>query len=44
MVNDLSISYNNEGPDKAPVIIFIHGFPFNKSIWNNWMETLKTTV
>ena len=26
---------------KAPVIIFIHGFPFNKSMWNLQVEALK---
>ena len=41
IVNDLTISYNDEGPDGAPVIIFIHGFPFNKSMWNKQIETLK---
>jgi 3-oxoadipate enol-lactonase len=24
-----------------PVIIFIHGFPFNKSMWNKQVEALK---
>src|SRR5689334_20468281 len=39
--NDISISYNDEGQDGAPVIIFIHGFPFNKSMWDGQLETLK---
>ena len=34
IVNNLSVSYTDEGPDNAPVIIFIHGFPLNKSMWN----------
>ena len=40
-VNNLIVSYNDEGPDDAPVIIFIHGFPFNKSMWNQQPEALK---
>jgi 3-oxoadipate enol-lactonase len=40
-VNNLKISYNDEGPDGARVIIFIHGFPLNKSMWNKQMEALK---
>jgi len=40
-INNLKISYNDEGPDGAPVIIFIHGFPLNKSMWNKQMEALK---
>ncbi len=41
IVNNLTVSYNDEGPTKAPVIIFIHGFPFNKSMWNPQMDALK---
>jgi len=40
-VNDLMISYNDEGKIGDPVIIFIHGFPFNKSMWNKQAEALK---
>jgi 3-oxoadipate enol-lactonase len=40
-VNNLMVSYNDEGPDQAPVIIFIHGFPFNKSMWDRQMNTLR---
>jgi pimeloyl-ACP methyl ester carboxylesterase len=40
-VNDLTVSYNDEGPDDGPVIIFIHGFPFNKSMWRRQVEALK---
>ncbi len=39
-VNNHTISYTDEGPDHAPVIIFIHGFPFNKSMWNKQVEIL----
>jgi len=41
LVNNLVVSYTDEGPDEAPVIIFIHGFPLNKSMWNKQIEALK---
>jgi len=40
-INNLSVSYNDQGPDDAPVIIFIHGFPLNKFMWDVQVETLK---
>ena len=40
-VNDLTVSYNDEGENGAPVIIFIHGFPFNKSMWDKQLKALK---
>jgi 3-oxoadipate enol-lactonase len=40
-VNDLMISYTDAGQHEAPVIIFIHGFPFNKFMWNIQQEALK---
>ncbi len=40
-VNDIIVSYNDTGSKEAPVIIFIHGFPLNKSMWNNQLESLK---
>ena len=39
-VNNHTISFDDEGPDEAPVIILIHGFPFNKSMWNKQVEVL----
>lgn len=39
--NNITVSYTDEGPDNAPVIIFIHGFPFNKEMWSKQMETLN---
>jgi 3-oxoadipate enol-lactonase len=39
-VKNHTVSYNDEGPNGAPVIILIHGFPFNKSMWNEQMEML----
>jgi len=41
LVNNLTVSYSDHGPDDAPVIILIHGFPFNKSMWDVQVETLK---
>jgi 3-oxoadipate enol-lactonase len=40
-VNELTISYNDYGPENAPVIIFIHGFPLNKSMWDTQLDELK---
>jgi pimeloyl-ACP methyl ester carboxylesterase len=40
-IGNLVVSYNDEGPLDAPVIIFIHGFPFNKSMWESQLEALK---
>ena len=40
-VNNLIVSYNDEGQDDAPAIIFIHGFPLNKSMWNQQSDALK---
>lgn len=39
--NNLGISYTDEGPKTAQSIIFIHGFPLNKSMWENQVEALK---
>jgi hypothetical protein len=38
---NLKVSYIDEGKKWAPVIIFIHGFPFNKFMWTRQVETLK---
>jgi len=43
MVNNLLVSYTDQGPDEAPVIIFIHGFPLNKTMWYKQVESLKET-
>jgi 3-oxoadipate enol-lactonase len=40
-VNNLTVSYNDEGPEEAPVIIFIHGFPFNMCMWEKQVNALK---
>lgn len=38
--NNITVSYTDKGPDGVPTIIFIHGFPFSKEMWNNQMEAL----
>ena len=35
------INYNDEGPDNAPVIIFMHGLALNKSMWEKQEAALK---
>jgi 3-oxoadipate enol-lactonase len=41
IINNLLVSYTDEGQKGSSVIIFIHGFPFNKSMWNLQVELLK---
>jgi len=41
IINNLFVSYTDEGEKGSSVIIFIHGFPFNKSMWNLQVESLK---
>jgi pimeloyl-ACP methyl ester carboxylesterase len=40
-VNNLTVSYIDEGPANSPTIIFIHGFPLNKMMWEKQIEILK---
>lgn len=40
-VNKLVVSYTDEGEDNASVIIFIHGFPLNKTMWDSQLALLK---
>jgi len=41
IINNLFVSYTDEGQEGSPVILFIHGFPFNKSMWKLQHEELK---
>jgi len=41
VVNNLVVSYTDQGSEEAPVIIFIHGFPLNKTMWDNQVDALK---
>lgn len=40
-INNHTVSYIDEGSAYAPTIIFIHGFPFNKSMWSKQVNLLK---
>ena len=40
MVNSMLVNYTDVGSEEAPVIIFIHGFPLNMSVWNKQVELL----
>jgi pimeloyl-ACP methyl ester carboxylesterase len=42
-IDNLIVNYDDEGDEKAPAIIFIHGFPLNKSMWDMQREALKDT-
>jgi len=41
-VNNTHISYNDLGEGSTPVI-FLHGFPFDKSMWKGQIDHLKTS-
>ncbi len=41
-VNQLKISYYDVGEGEVP-IIFLHGFPFDKSMWRSQLDFLKST-
>lgn len=40
-VNDLTVSYIDEGITNSATIIFIHGFPLNKSMWEKQIKQFK---
>lgn len=40
IVNDLSISYTDEGVNNRTTLIFIHGFPLDKEMWNSQRDAL----
>src|ERR1043165_8854046 len=41
-IGNANICYNDIGPTGAPVMIFIHGFPLNKKMWELQAEVLKS--
>lgn len=41
VLDNLIVSYTDYGPDDSPVLIFIHGFPLNKTMWNPQIDSLK---
>ena len=40
-VNELGIGYDDEG--SGPPVVLLHGYPFNRSLWREQVEALKTT-
>lgn len=40
-IHNVKVSYNDEGPDNAPAIVFVHAFPLNKSMWDLQTEVMK---
>jgi 3-oxoadipate enol-lactonase len=40
-INDITVSYSDEGKNGDRVIVFIHGFPFNKSMWIKQIKALE---
>jgi len=40
-LDDLHVSYTDEGIDDPQAILFIHGFPLNKTMWDNQMYALR---
>ena len=41
-INNFTVSYYDVGESSVP-IIFLHGFPFDKSMWNEQVDALKAT-
>jgi len=41
-VNNITISYNDVGEGIIP-IIFLHGYPFDKSMWKGQLDSLKSS-
>ena len=41
-INNCIISYYDEGPHDGQVIIFLHGFPFNKDMWGKQINEFRT--
>ncbi len=40
-INGLRVSYTDDGRADSPVIIFVHGFPLNKTMWSSQVEALE---
>lgn len=41
LVNNMVVSYTDQGSEDAAVIIFVHGFPLNKTMWDSQVDALK---
>lgn len=37
------VSYTDQGRENAPTIIFVHGFPLNKSMWKKQVEAFEAS-
>jgi 3-oxoadipate enol-lactonase len=42
-VNDLNVAYDDCGPAGAPVILFLHAFPLNRSMWRPQLDFFAET-
>jgi 3-oxoadipate enol-lactonase len=40
-IEQLKVSYNDVGSMDNPAIVFIHGFPLNKSMWDRQLDALQ---
>jgi 3-oxoadipate enol-lactonase len=40
-INNISINYSDRGPKNSLNLLFIHGFPFNKNMWDKQAELLS---
>lgn len=40
--DDRRLPYTSEGPDDAPTLVFIHGWPDDPVMWRNQVDALKT--
>nr|MBA2613381.1 alpha/beta hydrolase [Bacteroidota bacterium] len=41
-VNDFTVSYNDVG-EGSSTLLFLHGFPFDKSMWKSQLDNLKSS-
>ena len=41
-INNFTISYNDVGEGKTP-IIFLHGYPFDKTMWQTQFDALSSS-
>ncbi len=40
-INEITVSYTESTKSEAPSVIFVHGFPFNKTMWHRQLNVLK---
>jgi pimeloyl-ACP methyl ester carboxylesterase len=39
--SDVELSLQVSGPDDAPIVVLVHGFPDNRTVWNRVVEDLQ---